>query len=194
MSKRLIPWRGFASLFRRLPLSGLIVPNASAIEKIEWRPVWTREIFNGASCFADTLHRLPSDRLVVDGNLLLNAGINEMWQLICGATAVAYNNANANIAVGNSNTAASASQTDLQGGSIARAGMESSFPSITNQTATWKSSFGTSAANFNWLEVSLQNGEGTPSDPVFAMNRKQQDFGTKVSGSTWTMQLAITLS
>lgn len=177
-------------------MSDLILAGRSgAIELLRWQPVWTREIFHKCPDFKTALRegRTPDDVLVVPGNVLLNAGISELLDLLIGATGVAYNAANAQIAVGNSNTAENATQTNLQG-TIARAGMEATFPSRSGQTATWKSSFGSSAANFNWLEVGVQNGAGTPADPVFLLNRKQQDFGTKVSGSTWTMTLSLTIS
>lgn len=54
------------------------------------------------------------DVSLIPGNLLLNEGINEAWKLIVGAAATAYNNANARLVVGDSNSAEAATQTDLQ--------------------------------------------------------------------------------
>ncbi|GAH87578.1 unnamed protein product, partial [marine sediment metagenome] len=75
---------------------------------------------------------------------MLNEGINEMWNLICGAAATAYNNTNARIGVGNGSTpAAEATQTGLQGASTEFKAMEGGNPtSGTNQKAVFKSSFG----------------------------------------------------
>ena len=58
----------------------------------------------------------PDEIVVCHGNLLLNEGIQEMWDLIMGTGATLYNNANADIGVGDTATAAAATQTDLQPG------------------------------------------------------------------------------
>ena len=47
-------------------------------------------------------------------NCLLNAGINQLWTLVCGSGGTLYNNANSYIGVGDSTTAAVATQTALQ--------------------------------------------------------------------------------
>lgn len=174
-----------------LPDSGLAL-----LERIEWKPVWTREAFFDRTPEEVRLLGLkPDDLLIVPGNLLLNGGITVLQKLLIGATATPYNAAGAYIAVGNGNTAESAAQTDLQGASKQRNGMDATFPSVSGQTASWKSTYATSEANFNWLEVGVQNATGTPDGTTIVMlNRKQQDFGTKVSGSTWTMTLSLTIS
>ena len=56
----------------------------------------------------------PYEVLEGEGNCLLNTGIDEMWDLITGDSANHFNNASAQIGVGDSNTAANATQTDLQ--------------------------------------------------------------------------------
>src|SRR5215211_2028797 len=50
---------------------------------------------------------------VVNGNVLLNEGIARMWDLIIAAGGTAYNNANAFIGVGDTSTAAAATDTEL---------------------------------------------------------------------------------
>lgn len=133
------------------------------------------------------------DGSLIPGNLLLNEGINEAWNLICAAGGTtAYNNANAQLGVGDSTTAAAATQTDLQAATNKLyKGMEAGFPtSGSTQKATWKSSFGSSEANFAWQEFSLRNGATADKN----LNRKVQAEGTKTSGQTWTLTLDITLS
>ncbi|MBU2556125.1 MAG: hypothetical protein KKF98_16870, partial [Bacteroidetes bacterium] len=50
-----------------------------------------------------------------EGNLGLNEGIQELWDLACGlGTPTAFNNANAQAGVGDNTTAAAATQTSLQ--------------------------------------------------------------------------------
>lgn len=162
-----------------------------------WEVRWTlRKYFNkdAHEVLADTV---PDEVIEVRDNLLLNNGINFLLNILIGGasgTYPPYSNANANLAVGNSNTAAVASQTDLQGGSTAVAAMDATFPSVTNQTVTFKSTYGSAAANFAWEEVGVKNGAGAISATIKMLNRKVTVFGTKAAGSTWTMQLDITIS
>ena len=125
------------------------------------------------------------------GNCLLNEGINNMWTLICGGAATAYNNANARLGVGDSDAAAVATQEDLQAATNKVYGaMEASFPIYgTSQKATFKASFDTDTANFAWNEWSVDNG----SDAALNINRKVEALGAKESG-TWTLTVEISLS
>ena len=132
----------------------------------------------------------PYETIEREGNLLLNEGINNMWTLICGGSATAYNNANARIGVGNSNTAAVATQTALQGANTAFHAMDTSYPTYgTSQYAIFKSSFGDSEGNFAWEEWTVDNG----ATANLNMNRKVESLGTK-TGGTWSLQVTITLS
>lgn len=130
---------------------------------------------------------------VIDGNLLLNEGIAELWDLvIASGSPTAFNNANAYIGVGDSSTAASASQTGLQASTnLAYAGMESGYPVRSNQTVTWRAVFGSSVANFAWQEFTVANGNSNSADNL---NRVVSNQGTKASGQTWTVDVSITLS
>lgn len=131
-------------------------------------------------------------RQQVDGNLLLNEGINEIWTLVAGGSATAFNNANSYLAVGNSATAAAATQTGLQGASQLYKAMDASYPTYgTSQKITFRSTYGSSDANFAWEEFTVANG-GTDAD--VNMNRKVSSQGTKTSGQTWQLTLEITLS
>ena len=128
-------------------------------------------------------------RTVFDGNLLLNEGMNALWTILCGSGETLYNNANAQLGVGTSSTAADPSDSALTDG--VWKGMETSFPTYgTGNKATWKSSFGTSEANQAWNEFSVRN--GASADKM--LNRKVSAQGTKVSGQTWDLTLDITLS
>jgi hypothetical protein len=136
-------------------------------------------------------HRLfkPYEVIEGEGNLLLNSGIDEMWDLMVGDSANHYNNASAQIGVGDSNTAASASQTDLQAATNKTyKGMESGYPTSTSQKATYKASFGDSEANYTWNEWVVKQATSGK-----CLNRKVESLGTKASG-TWTLEVNITLS
>jgi hypothetical protein len=131
----------------------------------------------------------PYEVIEKEGNLLLNSGIDEMWDLVVGDSANHFNNTSAQIGVGDSNTAAAATQTDLQASTNKTyKGMETSYPTSTAQKATFKASFGDSEANYTWNEwVVKQSTSGK------CLNRKVESLGTKSSG-TWTLEVSITLS
>ncbi len=139
----------------------------------------------------DEFHRLFSPHKVIEGkgNCLLNTGIDEMWDLIVGDSANHFNNASAQVGIGDSNTAASPSQTDLQAATNKTyKGMESGYPTSTSQKATFKASFGASDANYAWNEWVVKQ-----STSAKCLNRKVESLGTK-SGGTWTLEVNITLS
>lgn len=170
-------------------------------ERGNWNCKWTLEKRRGDINAYDT----PEKRLsylecvtpyeVIEGedNCLLNSGIDEMWDLVTGAVSGAthiFDNAAATIGVGDSDTAADATQTDLQAAANKTyKGMEATFPTSTSQKATFKSSFGSADANYVWKEWVLKQ-----STSAKCLNRKVSAMGTKASGSTWTLEVTITLS
>jgi hypothetical protein len=125
-------------------------------------------------------------------NLLVNGGINALFTLLAGGGGTGFDNANSYIGVGDSNTAESASQTDLQASTNKlRKGMNSGYPTYgTNQKMVFQADFGSSDANYDWNEFAVFNAStgGT------MLNRKVSSQGTKASGQTWTLTLEITLS
>ena len=126
-------------------------------------------------------------------NLLLNEGITTLQQFITGTgTPTAFSNANGYLGVGDSSTAASATQTGLQASTnkLYKA-MDTSYPAISNQTTTWQSTFQNADANWAWNEFTVANGS---SDSSVNLNRKVSAQGSKTSSQVWTLQLAITWS
>jgi len=158
-------------------------------EVIRYRPLWritkyaSDEDFRAGKAFA---------RSEFEGNLLLNEGITALLNLLVGAAETAFSEANSYLAVGDSTTAASASQTGLQAATnkLYKA-VESGYPSTSGQTVTWRAIFGSGDANFSWQEFSVASGN---SDAADNLNRKVSDQGTKASGQTWTLDLDITFS
>ena len=139
----------------------------------------------------DGFHRMfmPYEVIEGKGNCLLNTGINEMWDLVTGASANHFDNTDAQIGVGDSATAADPDQTDLQAATNKTyKGMESGYPTSTAQKATFKSSFGADDANHAWNEWVVKQ-----STSAICLNRKMEGLGTK-SGGTWTLEVEITLS
>ena len=129
---------------------------------------------------------------IIDGNLLLNEGIADLWDLTCGlGTPTAFNNANARLGVGDSAAAEAATQTDLQAATNKTyKAMSASYPSRAAQTVTWRAVFVSADANYAWAEFCVDNG----ATALKTLNRKVSAQGTKASGQTWTLDLAITLS
>lgn len=156
-------------------------------EKISISPVWTiRRYYEGDY----EAGKDPYDVSVFRPNLLLNEGIAELLSLLTGGTATAYNNANSYLGVGTDNTAAAATQTGLLGTAV-YVGMEAGYPSISAQTVTWRSVFDGSTANQSWQEFTVANANSNAGDNL---NRLVSNQGTKTSGQTWTLDLAITFS
>ena len=134
----------------------------------------------------------PDDVVSVPDNLLLNDGITLLLNLLCGLGGTAYSSGNAYIGVGDSSTTAAASQDALQASSNKSfKGMESSYPSVSGQTATFRSIWASGEGNHAWNEWSISNSN---SDSGTNLNRKVASLGTKASGSSWTLTVTITVS
>ena len=134
----------------------------------------------------------PDDVVSAKDNLLLDDGINLMLDLLIGAGGTAYTNGNSFIGVGDSSSAAAAAQTGLQASSNkSYKAMESGYPSVTDQTVTWRSIWASGDGNFAWNEWTIANGN---SNSATNLNRKVASLGTKAAGSSWTLTVTITVS
>lgn len=139
-------------------------------------------------------HKLfkPYEVKEMEHNCLLNTGIDKMWDLITGAvsgTDHIYDNAKAQIGVGDDATIADATQTDLLADpNKTYKGMESGYPTSETQKVTFKSSFGSADANYTWNEWVVKQ-----LTSLVCLNRKVESLGTKSTG-TWTLEVDITLS
>jgi len=127
-----------------------------------------------------------------EGNLLLNEGITNLLTLGMGGAGTDYGNTNAYIVVGDSSTAAAATQTGLQAASNkAWAAMEATYPQVSNQSIIFRSVFDDGEAEFAWNEFSVGNSND---DSGQNLNRKVEAKGTKTAGESWTITCTITLS
>lgn len=148
---------------------------------------------------------VPYDRIEIEGNLLVIGGASVQWQTLIGngtttaAQALTYfNNANANIGVGDSTTAAADTQTDLQAATNKlRRGMDATYPQHTDTTGTagsksilFRSTFATGDANWAWQEWGLFNA----STAGRMLNRKVESLGTKTSSATWVITITLSLA
>lgn len=128
------------------------------------------------------------------GNLLLNDGITVLLNLLTttGSSPTAYSSANTYIGVGDSSTAEAASQTGLQAttNKLWKA-MDSTYPQVSGQTATWQATFTGAEANFAWNEFTIVNAS---TDSGTNLCRKVSAQGTKVVDQVWTIVYTVTLS
>lgn len=105
--------------------------------------------------------------------------------------ATAFNNANANLGVGDSITAFAATQTDLQAATNKlRKAMEATYPTLAANVLTFRSLFGTAEANFAWAEWGVFNAAAAGT----MMSRKVEALGTKTSAQSWQLTATITLN
>jgi hypothetical protein len=153
----------------------------------KWNPRWMIEKYHGKVC-PENLYAVEE----FDGNCLLNEGITELLTLLIGGSATAFNNANAYIGIGDSTTAAAATQAGLQAATNKTyKGMDSVYPQVSDQTVMFQATFGENDANYEWQEISIANGN---SDAAKNLNRKVQWMGEKAQGTSWVARCQISLS
>jgi hypothetical protein len=175
------------------------------LDKIGWKTEWIINKFRdpndeiakmlrlGAK-IEDVTKQFPEAFIgeeVIEGNVALNVGLQYLIDCICGiGTTTKWDNTNARLGVGSDATAADATQTDLIDTTPTWKAMDATYPQRSNQTAEWRSTFGTGDANEAWNEFAVDNGASAHK----LLNRKVESKGTKASGETWTLSLKITFS
>ena len=154
------------------------------IERANWKPRWIIEKYNRNMELYETE--------VIDGNLLLNEGITSLLTLLIGGSETAFNNGNAYIGVGDGTTTATAAQTGLVGTNKTYRPMDATYPKVSNQTVTFRSTFGPTFGNHRWREFTVANGS---SDSAKNLNRLvEAPLREKVAPDTWVVQLQVTIS
>lgn len=95
------------------------------------------------------------------------------------------------LAVGDNTTAFAQGQTDLQASSNKlRKAMDGGYPTRNSGTLTFRSTFGTSEANFAWNEWGIFDAGAAGT----MYGRKQEALGTKTSAQTWQLTATITVA
>lgn len=114
-----------------------------------------------------------------------------MAPAIIGAAYTAFNAANAHLGVGDSTTAHAIGQTDLVAvTNKLRKAMDATFPTNSSGTLTFKSTFGTSDANFAWQEWGVFNASSSGT----MLNRKVQSLGTKPGSEQWVLTVTVAIA
>ena len=141
------------------------------------------------------LLKKPYKVSTIEGNVLLNEGINFLWTYFCTGSGSNFGSSNAFIGVGDDSTAAAVSQTGLNPGvvgNILYKAMTAGYPTYgTDQKCSWKSVFGAGEANFEWREFTTANGN---SNAYINLNRKVSNQGLKSAPQIWEIEISITLS
>ncbi|MFA5444718.1 MAG: hypothetical protein WC262_07065 [Bacteroidales bacterium] len=121
---------------------------------------------------------------------LTNAGRNFMAAAICNdGPPTFYDDSNAYLGVGDSDTVFAADQTDLQAAvNKTRAGMDSGFPSVADNVISMQATFGSSDANHAWLEWGVFNASSAGT----MLSREVENLGTKTTG-TWVLEVDLTV-
>ncbi|MDQ3540462.1 MAG: hypothetical protein M3440_07215 [Chloroflexota bacterium] len=120
---------------------------------------------------------------------ITTAGRDHLVGAITGA-GTAFNNANAQLGVGNSTAVFAAAQTDLQGASKTRKAMDATYPTVATNVITSRSTFGTADGNHAWDEVGLFN--AATAGTMFS--RVVVALGTKTSASTFVLTHTLTIT
>lgn len=130
---------------------------------------------------------------VFSGNVALNEGLQALIELACGiSTPTKWDNANARLGVGDSNTAEDPSQTGLQAAANKFwKAMDATYPQRSGQIAEWRATFADGEAQYAWEEYTVVN---AANDTGVNLNRKISSKGTKAAGESWTLSLKITFS
>jgi len=119
-----------------------------------------------------------------------NAGRNHIATTLMGSAVTAFDNTNAYIGVGNGADVFAAAQTDLQGASKKRNGMEATYPSRATNILTFRAVFAAGDANFNWLEWGIFNAAAAGT----MLCRLVEDNGTKTAAQSWQFTVDITIT
>ena len=120
---------------------------------------------------------------------MTNVGRDFIAGALTGSEAVLFDAANTYIGVGNSNAAFDTSQTDLQGASKIRKGMESGYPIRTGNQIELKAVFAGDEANFAWEEWGTFNAASAGT----MLHREVEYNGTKQAGQTWIFEVTLAI-
>lgn len=173
-----------------------IAAPASDNHSAVWKARYKVEKYDADGALYETLER--------EDNLLMYGGASNLIECLIGngsstssESLTYFDNTNAYIGVGDSTTAAAATQTDLQAASNKlRNGMNSTYPLHTDGTSsaaasfTMQATFASADANFAWAEWGIFNA----SSGGRMLSRKVDALGTKSSGSSWVFTVTLSLA
>jgi hypothetical protein len=169
------------------------------VEGVKWKTETVLEKYESEEDFkAGRCAEVIKDK----DNLAVQGGWSNLWQCLIGngtgtggQNLTFFNNANAHIGVGDSSTAAVASQTDLQASTNkVRVAMDATYPQHTDGvnagalSIVFRMTAGSGVANFAWNEWGVFNASSSGR----MLNRKVFTGGTKASGAVWVFTVTLT--
>lgn len=120
-----------------------------------------------------------------------NAARDLVAAMLLGEATTDLNAANAYIGVGDSSTAFSVSQTDLQAATNKlRRGMNATYPQRSTNVLTFQTTFIEAEANFAWAEWGVFNAGPTGGTMI---SRLVQALGTKPNTELWRLTATLTV-
>jgi hypothetical protein len=145
----------------------------------------------------------PYETLHDEGNVLCNAGITVLLQRLHGISATAFAAASMRVGVGTGTTAATAADTDFTAANNTTNRWwrlpDSTYPSVSAQTATTVCTFASGDAQFAWQEWGIDQGTVTTTTgsnfgvvPAL-LNHKVVSLGTK-GAAPWALTVTLTIS
>jgi hypothetical protein len=183
-------------------MSGLYVPRHVIAngtphapgDKGSWHCAWEVKKYWGDHSLASREDGLvhPYEIVTGEGNVLITTGVNTMLNALIGTAITAYSNANCRLGVGDSATAPTAADTDLNAATNkTRQLADATYPSIATNVMTIQATFATGAANYSWLEWGTFN---TASAGSGMLNHANPNLGTKTSAAAWALKVTITVA
>lgn len=164
-------------------------------EPLKVKGIWRADYYEGEISAEDIdagLGKLIDTQ--VGENLLTNAGIALMLDLLIGAGGTTFANGNTYIGTGDSSTAAAAGQTDLQAASNKfKRVMDATYPSRSGQTLTFRTTYATTESNYAIQECGVFNGGAAFATGVM-LNRIASSLGTKTAATTLQLTVTLTIS
>jgi hypothetical protein len=130
----------------------------------------------------------------------MNAGVQRLIDRLIGVSVQAMDATHCRIGVGNSSTAPSASQTDLQAaaGSSNRqfVTMDATYPQRSGQNLIIRSTFTALLGNFTWNEACVDFGtaNGTTVTAPMLNRRLLSGVGTKANPAVWVATCTATIT
>lgn len=124
---------------------------------------------------------------------ITTAGCSAIAVLITGNVAgiATFSSTTAYLGVGSASTAFAATQTALQDATnYNKNAMQAGYPTVSNQTMTFRSLWGASSANFKWHEIGVFNALTSAGTMLC---RDVQDLGTKPGTQSWELTFAVTI-
>lgn len=127
------------------------------------------------------------------------SGNNALWRRLTGIATLPtlYDNTNAKLGVGDSSTAVTVTQTNLQAATNKLAkGMVATYPQLNgspnDNQAVFRSDFITAEAEYAWNEFGTFNAALGTADSMFNRGLFSPSPGTKGAGVTWTLTETLT--